>query len=295
LRYPEGGLVPWLVAAAMLVNGAAYWWFSNQRDLRLAVSVSVTEPGPPAPTLTLLREREASSVTPDRSRERPVEMIEETLADAPEALVVGPQALPDVPSDTTSAPSDALQDGFMDPPEPSPVVSAAPEVVTPAASVPEAVPAPERLQCVWLGPGASAAEVNRWGEAVAGTGVTLAGVQTRDQETIAGYRVMVPASSRPEATLAKLAAAGFEGFVIDKDELGSRISVGHFQLRANAERQRAQLHEQGYTSVILPDRKVRKMYWLQLRASTGGLRGAKAALAKKFPGAGPDWRDCPQQ
>ena len=56
LRYPESRLAPWLVAAAVLVNGAAYWWFSSQRDLRLAEPVRVMELGPPAATLTLLRE-----------------------------------------------------------------------------------------------------------------------------------------------------------------------------------------------------------------------------------------------
>ena len=287
MRYPERRLVPWLVAAALLVNGAAYWWFSGQRDLRLAVPVRVAEPGPPVPTLTLLREREVLDVT----SEAPVEAVAETRAeDASEALAVGPPAPSDTPADTTSAPSapsDALQDLLMGPPEPQPAASAAPEAVVPA------IPAPKRLQCLLLGPGTSAAEVNRWGAAIAGAGVTQADVRMLDQETVTGYRVMAPARSRPEVTLAKLAAAGFDGFVIDKDGRGAQISLGLFQVRANAQRLLAQLREHGYAATILPDREVRRMPWLEMHVSAKGLRGAKAVLAAKFPDASPVWRDCP--
>lgn len=282
MRYPESRLVPWLVAAALLVNGVAYWWFSSQRDLRLAEPVRVTELGPPVPTLTLLREREVLDVT----RERSVDMVEERLA-VPEASAMGPPSPPDLPSDTTSAHTAAPQDAPMGPPEPPPEVSAAPELAA------QAPPAPTPSLCVLLGPGASAADVNRWGAVIADTGVTLSGVQAIDQETVTGYRVMLPAPSRAEATLAKLAAAGFDGFVTDKDGRGTQISLGLFQMRANAERLRARLLEQGYSAAILLDRDVRKMYWLRVRVSTKGLHGAKAALAARFPDASPVWRDCP--
>ncbi|MGD9982810.1 MAG: SPOR domain-containing protein [Porticoccaceae bacterium] len=282
MRYPESRLVPWLVAAALLVNGVAYWWFSSQRDLRLAEPVRVTELGPPVPTLTLLREREVLDVT----RERSVDMVEERLA-VPEASAMGPPSPPDLPSDTTSAHTAAPQDAPMGPPEPPPEVSAAPELAA------QAPPAPTPSLCVLLGPGASAADVNRWGAVIADTGVTLSGVQAIDQETVTGYRVMLPAPSRAEATLAKLAAAGFDGFVTDKDGRGTQISLGLFQMRANAERLRARLLEQGYSAAILLDRDVRKMYWLRVQGSSTGLRGAKVALVARFPDASPVWRDCP--
>jgi hypothetical protein len=284
LRYPESRLVPWLVAAAVLVNGAAYWWFSSQRDLRLAEPVRVTELGPPVPTLTLLREREVLDVT-----QRPVDAVEAALADAPEALAMGPPPPPDLPSDTTPVRTAPLQDAPMGPPVLAPEVSAAPEV---AAQAPP-VPTPARLQCVLLGPGASAADVNRWGAVLADTGVTLSGVEASDQETVTGYRVMLPAPSRAQVTLAKLAAAGFDGFVTDKHGRGTQISLGLFQMRANAERLRARLLEQGYSAAILLDRDVRKTYWLRVQGSSTGLRGAKVALAAKFPDASRVWRDCP--
>lgn len=284
MRYPDSRLVPWLVAAALLVNGAAYWWFSSERDLRLAEPVRVTELGPPVPTLTLLREREALDVT-----QRPVDTVEEVLADVSETLAMGPPSPPDLPSDTTPADNGAPQDASMGPPEPPPEVSAAPEV---AAQAP-LTPTPTRLQCVLIGPGASAADVNRWGAVIADTGVTLSGVQAIDQETVTGYRVLLPAPSRAGATLAKLAAAGFDGFVTDKDGRGTQISLGLFQMRANAERLRARLLEQGYSAAILLDRDVRKTYWLRVLGSSTGLRGAKAALAAKFPDASRVWRDCP--
>ncbi len=282
MRCPESRLVPWLVAAALLVNGVAYWWFSSQRDLRLATPVRVAEPDPPVPTLTLLREREVLDVT-----QRPVDTVEEVLADASETLAMGPPSPPDLPSDTTPADNGAPQDASMGPPEPPPEVSAAPEVAA------QAPPTPTRLQCVLLGPGASAADVNRWGAVIAGTGVTLSGVQAIDQETVTGYRVMLPAPSRAQVTLAKLAAAGFDGFVIDKEGRGTQISLGLFRVRANAERLRTRLLEQGYSAAILPDIQVRKTHWLRVRVSTKGLHGAKAALAAKFPDASPVWRDCP--
>lgn len=311
MRYPEGGLLPWLVAAVLLINGAAYWWFSGQRDLRLAVPVRVTESGPSVPTLMLLREREALNVTPDLARQLSVDSSAERLADIPDALVMGPEippnqtpaALPEalppeaLPEIMSPATSDTDQDVLMGPPEPPPVASTAAEVVAPAAPGPEPTSAPEpepRLsRCVLLGPGATAGEVGRWGAAIAGDAVTLTGTQTVDQEKITGYRVIVPAPSRPEITLAKLKSAGFDGFVTDKDGRSNQISVGLFQVRANAERQRAQLLKQGHAAVILLDREVRKAYWLELRASPAGLRQAKTALARKFSAVRPVWRDCP--
>lgn len=277
MRYPESRLVPWLVAAALLVNGAAYWWFSSQRDLRLAIPVRVAEPDPSVPTLTLLREREVLDVT-----QRPMDAVEAALANAPEALAMGPPAPSDIPADTAPV----LTGAPMGPPEPPPEVSATPEIAA------QAPPTPTRLQCVLLGPGASAADVNRWGAVIADTGVTLSGVQVIDQETVTGYRVMLPAPSRAEATLAKLAAAGFDGFVIDKEGRGTQISLGLFQVRANAERLRTRLLEQGYSAAILPDIEVRKTHWLRVHVTTEGLRGAKAALAAKFPDVSPVWRDC---
>jgi hypothetical protein len=284
LRYPESRLAPWLVAAAVLVNGAAYWWFSSQRDLRLAEPVRVTELAPPAPTLTLLHEREVLDAT-----KRPVAAVEAALADAPEAVAMGPPPPPDLPADTTPARTGAPQDAPMGPPVPAPEASAAPEVAA------QAPPVPKPPQCVLLGPGASAVDVNRWGAVVADTGVTLSGVQAIDQETVTGYRVMLPAPSRAEATLAKLAAAGFEGFVTDKHGRSTQISLGLFEIRANAGRLRARLLEQGYSATILVDREVRKTYWLRVRGSTKSLRGAKAALVAKFPDASRVWRDCPAQ
>ncbi len=245
LRYPEGSLVPWLIAAALLVNGAAYWWFSSQRDQRLAVPVRVTEPGPAVPTLTLLRERDVLDVKPEWSQQPPGGTAENALAEAPEALPVAPQLPSDISADPTSPSSthpEALQDGPMGPSEP------------PLAPAPTSEP----LQCFLLGPGTSTTEVDRWGAAIAGTGVTRASVRRLDQETVTGYRVMAPAPSRPEVMLDKLAAAGFEGFVTDKDGRGPEISLGLFQVRANAERLRTRLREQGYAATILPDREVRK-------------------------------------
>ncbi|MGE3298143.1 MAG: hypothetical protein AB7I68_12445 [Porticoccaceae bacterium] len=283
MRYPEGRLVPWLVAAAVLINGAAYWWFSTQRDLRLAVPTQATESGPPVPTLTLLHERDVLDTTP----ERPVDAVEEVLADASEALAMGSPHPSDLPSGTTPAPAGATQDAPMGPPAP-PEVSVTPEVVEEAPPV----PAPTRLQCALVGPGASAADVNRWGAVIADTGVTRAGIQAIDRETVTGYRVMLAAPSGAEATLARLAAAGFDGFVTDKEGRGTQISLGLFQVRANAERLRDRLLAQGYPAAILLDRDVRKTYWLRVHGSTQGLRGAKAALAVKFPNASPVWRDC---
>lgn len=282
MRCPENRLVPWLVAAALLVNGAAYWWFSSQRDLRLAIPARVAEPEPSVPTLTLLREREVLELT----RERSVDTVEGGLA-VPEASAMGPPAPSDIPADTAPVLTGALQDAPMGPPEPPPEVSAAPEV---AAQV---TPTPTRLRCVLLGPGASVADVNRWGAVIADTGVTLSGVQAIDQETVTGYRVMLPAPSRAQATLAKLAAAGFDGFVTDKDGRGTQISLGLFQVRANAERLHTRLLEQGYSAAILPDTEVHKTHWLRVHVSTQALHGAKAALAAKFPDASPVWRDCP--
>lgn len=276
--------MPWLVAAAVLINGAAYWWFSTQRDLRLAVSPRATESGPPVRTLTLLHEREVLDTTPAR----PVDAAVEVLADAPEALTMGPPHPSDLPSDTTPAPTGATQDAPMGPPAP-PQVSATPEVVEEAPPV----PAPTRLHCALLGPGASAADVNRWGVAIADTGVIRAGIQAIDRETVTGYRVMLAAPSGAEATLAKLAAAGFDGFVTGKEGRGTQISLGLFQLRANAERLRDRLLAQGYPATILLDRETRKTYWLRVHGSTQGFRGAKAALAVKFPDASRVWRDCP--
>ncbi|MFP5413760.1 MAG: SPOR domain-containing protein [Gammaproteobacteria bacterium] len=283
MRYPESRLAPWLVAAAVLVNGAAYWWFSSQRDLRLAEPVRVTELAPPAPTLTLLHEREVLDAT-----KRPVAAVEAALADASEALAMGPPP-PDLPADTTPARTGAPQDAPMGPPVPAPEARAAPEV---AAQTP---PGPTPSLCMLVGPGASAADVKRWVAAFAGTGVTLSGVQAIDQETVTGYRVMLPAPSRAEATLAKLAAAGFEGFVTDKHGSDTQISLGLFEIRANAGRLRARLLEHGYSATILVDREVRKTYWLRVRGSTKSLRGAKAALVAKFPDASRVWRDCPAQ
>lgn len=286
LRYLEDRLLPWLVAAAVLINGVAYWWFSSQRDLRLAVPPRATESGPPVPSLTLLHERDVL----DTMRERPVDAVEEVLTDASEALAMGPPHPSDLPSDTTTpAPTGATQDAPMGPPAPPPEVSATPEV----AAQPPPVPTPERLRCVLLGPGASAADVNRWGAVIAGAGVTRAGIQVIDRETVAGYRVMLAAPSGAEATLAKLAAAGFDGFVTGKEGRGTQISLGLFQLRANAERLRDRLLAQGYPAAILLDRETRKTYWLRVHVTTQGLRGAKAALAAKFPDARPVWRDCP--
>ncbi len=305
MRYPEGSLVPWLIAAALLVNGAAYWWFSSQRDHRLAVPVRVTEPGPAAPTLTLLRERDILDVEPEPSQQPPGDTAENTLAEAPGASPVAPQLPSDVSADTTSpsstlaealqggpmGPPEPLQDGPMGPPEPLPTVSV-PSPGEAALPPPAPAPAPEPLQCFLLGPGTSATEINRWGAAIARAGVTQAGVRMLEQEIVTGYRVTTPAPSRPEVTLGKLAAAGFEGFVTDKDEGGPQISLGLFQVRANAERLHTRLREQGYAATILPDREVRKTPWLEVHVSAKGLSGAKAALATKIPGASPEWRDC---
>ena len=294
MRYPEGSLVPWLIAAALLVNGAAYWWFSSQRELRLAVPVQVTEPGPAVPTLTLLRERDVLDVNPERPQQRPGDTAEKVLAEAPEALPVAPQLPADISADTTSPPStlsEALQDGPMGPPEPPPALSV-PSAGEAALPPPAPAPAPEPLQCFLLGPGTSATEINRWGAAIASAGVTQASVRMLDQEIVTGYRVTAPAPSRPEVTLGKLAAAGFEGFVTDKDGRGPQISLGLFQVRANAERLRTRLREQGYAATILPDREVRKTPWLEVQVSAKELRGAKAALATKIPGASPEWREC---
>lgn len=294
MRYPEGSLVPWLIAAALLVNGAAYWWFSSQRDHRLAVPVRVTEPGPAVPTLTLLRERDVLDVKPEWSQQPPGDTAEKTLAEAPEALPVAPQLPSDISAETaspSSALSEPLPDGPMGPPEPPPAVSA-PSAGEAALPPPAPAPAPEPPQCFLLGPGTSAIEVNRWRAAIAGAGVTNASVRMLDQEIVTGYRVIAPASSRPEVTLGKLAAAGFEGFVTDKDGRGPEISLGLFQVRANAERLRTRLREQGHAATILPDREVRKTPWLEVQVSAKDLSGAKAALATKIPGASPEWRDC---
>lgn len=294
LRYPEGSLLPWLIAAALLVNGAAYWWFSSQRDQRLAAPVRVTEPGPAVPTLTLLRERDVLDVKPEWSQQPPGGTAENALAEAPEALPVAPQLPSDISADTTSPSSthpEALQDGPMGPPEP-PLAVSVPSAGEAALPPPAQAPTPESLQCFLLGPGTSITEVDRWGAAIAGTGVTQASVRRLDQETVTGYRVMVPAPSRPEVMLGKLAAAGFEGFVTDKDGRGPEISLGLFQVRANAERLRTRLREQGYAATILPDREVRKTPWLEVHVSAQDLSGAKSTLAEKIPGAGPEWRDC---
>lgn len=295
LRFPEGNLVPWLIAAALLVNGAAYWWFSSQRDHRLAVPVRVTEPGPAVPTLTLLRERDVLDVKPEWSQQPPGGTAENALAEAPEALPVAPQFSSDISADPTSPSSthpEALQDGPMGPPEPPPAASV-PSAGEAALPPPAQAPTPESLQCFLLGPGTSTTEVDRWGAAIAGAGVTQASVRRLDQEIVTGYRVMAPAPSRPEVMLGKLAAAGFEGFVTDRDGRGPEISLGLFQVRANAERLRTRLREQGYAATILPDREVRKTPWLEVHVSAKDLSGAKAALATKIPGASPIWRDCP--
>lgn len=180
----------------------------------------------------------------------------------------------------------------MGPPEP-PLAVSVPSAGEAALPPPVPAPTPEPSQCFLLGPGTSTTEVNRWGAAIAGTGVTQASVRRLDQETVTGYRVIAPAPSRPEVTLGKLAAAGFEGFVTDKDGRGPEISLGHFQVHANAERLRTRLREQGYAATILPDREVRKTPWLEVHVSAKDLSGAKAALATKIPGASPIWRDCP--
>ena len=179
----------------------------------------------------------------------------------------------------------------MGPPEPPPALSV-PSAGEAALPPPAPVPAPEPLQCFLLGPGTSATEINRWGAAIASAGVTQASVRMLDQEIVTGYRVTAPAPSRPEVTLGKLAAAGFEGFVTDKDGRGPQISLGLFQVRANAERLRTRLREQGYAATILPDREVRKTPWLEVHVPAKNLRGAKAALATKIPGASPEWREC---
>jgi hypothetical protein len=92
--------------------------------------------------------------------------------------------------------------------------------------------------------------------------------------------------------LARLAAAGFDGFVSDRDERGAHLSLGLFEVRANAERQLAQLRKQGFAAEMQPQQETHKTFWLQTQVSATGLRAAKAALRAHFPGTSPVWRDC---
>lgn len=259
MRFPEHRLLPWLIAAALLVNGAAGWWFWTQRELRLTVPPRVAEPDLPVPTLTLLREQ--AEPAPDQ-----------TATEAPDAAVAEPPA-----------PPGAAPDESVGPPEP---LSAADGAPVPGVAA-------ESAQCVLVGPGADAAEVERWRAAIAAPDAIGADTLVQNGPSVTGYRVLVSAPPAPEATLTRLAAAGFGGFIADRDGRGARISVGLFEVRANAERQLAELRRQGYVAEILPNLGMRASHWLRLRISAQDLPAAKAALKQRFPGASPVWRACP--
>lgn len=113
-----------------------------------------------------------------------------------------------------------------------------------------------------------------------------------DEPFVTGYRVIVSAPS-PGTALARLAADGFNGFVVERDGRGVSISLGVFEVRANAERQLAQLRNHGYAAEIQPQQKMRKTFWLRAQVASDGAPRVRATLRTRFPDVSPVWRDCP--
>lgn len=285
--------MPWLIAAALLVNGVAWWWFAQQRALRLTVALPTAKPEPPVPTLTLLSERQPSIAPPEPAPERPESA--DAASDRPEpseAAVVNPQAPPGAQSDAITEASAAPNEP-VEPSATSAAANTAPEEPPPPrAPEPARKSEPRRSRCVLIGPAIGAAEISRWRGAIAGPEVISASTVTLDEPFVTGYRVIVSAPS-PEVALARLAADGFDGFVIDRDGRGVRLSLGVFEVRANAERQLAQLRKQGYAAEIQPQQETHKTFWLRAQVLVDGQPRVRTALKTRFPDVSPVWRDCP--
>lgn len=295
MRSPENRLLPWLIAATVLVNGAAGWWFAQQRALRLAVPSPVTAPGPPVPSLTLVSERKPPP--PEISPQPPVTGNTESAQPAPpEAVAANPQVSPGAQPEVAAAVADA-PDEPMGPPAPE-ATADAPSPEPPHPPAPEPKPEPARKsaaphsRCALIGPAIGSAEINRWRDAIQGPDVTVSSTLALDEPFVTGYRVIVSAPS-PGSALARLAADGFEGFVVGRDGRGVRISLGVFEVRANAERQFAQLRDHGYAVDIQPQQEMRKTFWLRAQVAADGAPRVRAILKARFPDASPVWRDCP--
>lgn len=288
MRSPENRLLPWLIAATLLVNGAAGWWFAQQRALRLAAPSPVTTPGPRVPSLTLVSERKPPP--PEISPQPPATGDAESPQPAPpEAVVANPQASPDAQPEVAAAVADA-PDEPMGPPAPD---APSPEPThPPPAPEPASKSAAPHSRCALIGPAAGSAEINRWRDSIQGPDVTVASTLALDEPFVTGYRVIVSAPS-PGTALARLAADGFEGFVVGRDGRGARISLGVFEVRANAERQFAQLRDHGYAVDIQPQQEMRKTFWLRAQVAADGAPRVRATLKARFPDASPVWRDCP--
>ena len=131
----------------------------------------------------------------------------------------------------------------------APQVAAAHPTEETAAAI--AVP-PQTLDCVVLGPFASAEEA-----AAAAARVTAAGGQAAvEQEPTAATKHMVyvaPASSeRAAATLEALAARSIDAYVIPSGPRRNGISVGVFSKRELAEAQRERVAALGYDVAVHP-------------------------------------------